>query len=399
MTQRYRYRASNVDGRVVEGIVQANSQRAALADLRRQRLYPVDVAEIVAARSSSRRSSVGRTPALAIFARTVATMLAAGVALERAITFAGEHSANAELVRAVREVRKSVQAGAGFAEALAHQPRIFSPLFVAMAAAGEDSGNLDAGMASLANHLEQQVELRSQIRSSLLYPALMAVASGTGVTVLLMFVVPRFADMLVEEGGRLPLSTRLLIGTSHLVVQWWWLIVAAVLGLMIALRSWLAHSNNIRRWHAARLSWPLYGDLEIKYSTARFTRAFGMLLRSGRPVVSSLLAARATVSNAALAAGMERAAQAVSEGEPVHVALTGTLPPLATEMIAVGEESARLDDFCLRIAETYDDEVRRALRTLVAVIEPTLILLFGLIVGFVALAMLQAIYGINRSTL
>jgi type II secretory pathway component PulF len=395
----YRYRAATPDGQVIEGVVQAASQPAALAELRRQKLYPIVIAPLGDARGTARRGGLDRLPALAVFARTVATMIGAGVPLDRALAFAADQARHPDLASAAHRVHQDLRAGAGLAEAMARHPRVFGPLFLAMVSAGEESGALDESMARLADHLDELVELRSRIRAALLYPALMAVAAGIGTAILLLFVVPRFVAMLDQAAAALPLSTQLLVGVSRLVVNGWWLfLLAAVLG-GLASRSWLARPENRRRWHAWRLAWPIAGEIEIKYATARFTRAFGMLLRSGRPVLSSLRIARAAVTNLELGAALDRAAQAVSHGNRLHVALAGTLPALAGELIAVGEESGRLAELCLRIAETYDQEVGRTLRTLVAVLEPALILIFGLLVGFVALAMLQAIYGLNTSLL
>jgi type II secretory pathway component PulF len=379
--------------------VQAPSRLTALEEVRRLRLVPVELAPVADTQRGSRRSSLGKAPALALFARTIATLLSAGVTLERALAFAAEQARHQDVGDAARQVHQSLQGGASLAEGLSRHPRVFGSLFVAMVSAGEESGALDESMARLADHLDEGVELRAQIRSSLLYPALMAIVTGAGITILLLFVVPRFAALFADEGAVLPLSTRLLVGTSEVVAGGWlWILLLGVL-LVMGMRSWLARPGNRRRWHGWRLSWPLVGDIESKYATARFARALGMLLRGGRPVLPSLRAARAAVSNVALGEGLELAAEGVSHGKRVHVALTGTLPALATELIAVGEESGRLDELCLRVADSYDNEVRRSLRTLVAVIEPALILLFALIVGFVALAMLQAIYGLNRSAL
>jgi len=395
----YRYRAATLEGQVVEGVVQAATRPNALEELRRQRLVPIEVAPLAEARRAARRRSPGHTPALALFARTVATMLAGGASLERALGFAAGQAHHPDVAEAARRVHRDLQGGAGLAEAMSRQSRTFGTLFIAMASAGEESGALDEAMARIADHFEEQVELRGQVRASLLYPALMAIASGTGISVLLLFVVPRFAGMIDQAGGSLPVSTGLLVGASHLLVQGWWLLLILAVAGGLAGRSWLAQPGNRRRWHAWRLSWPLVGDLESRYATARFTRALGMLLRSGRPMLPALRAARAAVSNLELGEALDRAAEAVRHGKPVHAALTGTLPALAVELLAVGEESSRLDELCLRVAETYDGEVRRALRTLVGVIEPALILLFGLVVGLVALAMLQAIYGVNASAL
>ena len=399
MTSSYRYRASTPDGQVVEGFVQAASPLTALEELRRQRLYPVDLAPVAGASEAPRKSAMGRGPALSLFTRTVATMLGAGVALDRAVAFAASQARHPAVAEAAQQVHQAVREGASLADSMARHPAIFSPLTVAMVAAGEESGALDESMVRLADHLDQMDDLRGEVRAALLYPALMAVVSGTGITVLVLFGVPRFAAMIADEGGALPLSTRLLVGAGGLMAGGWWALLLGAALVTAAGRSWLADSGNRRRWHAWRLGLPWVGDLELKHQTAAFARALGMLLGNGRPLLPALRAARATVSNAELGARLDRAAEAVSHGKAIHVALSGTLPPLATELIAVGEESGRLDDLCSRVADVYDGEVRRTLRTLVGVIEPAMILLFALVVGFVALAMLQAIYGINSSLL
>lgn len=395
MTTRYRYRAATSDGRVVEGVLQAPSESTALGELRRQRLYPVDLAPLPERRGRGRARSMARTPALALLARTVATMLGAGVTLDRALALAARQVPHPGVAAAVRQLRQDLQGGAGLAEAMGRHAELFGPTFIAMAAAGEESGALDESMTRLADHLDEMVELQAQIRSALVYPALMALTSFAGTVILLFFVVPRFAVMLEELGGTLPLSTRLLVGASELVLGGWWLMLLVGAALVAAGRSWLSSADHRRRLHAWRLAWPIVGELELRYATARFTRVLGMLLRSGRPMLPALRVARGAVSNTEIAARLERAAEAVRRGQRVHEALEGTLPPLAAELVAVGEESGRLDEMCLRIAETFDQEVRRALRTAVAVIEPALILLFGAVVAFVALAMLQAIYGMN----
>ena len=397
MTSSYRYRASTLEGRVVEGVVQAATEHTALEELRRQRLYAVDLAAVPDARLPSPRGSMARAPALALFARTVATLLAAGVTLDRALAFAAGQVPHAAVADAARQLREDLHGGASLADAMARHPPLFGPVFVAMASAGEESGALDEAMARLADHMDEVAELRAQIRSALLYPALMAVTSLTGTLVLLFFVVPRFAEMLGEMGQSLPLSTRVLVGVSELILGGWWAILLAALGLALGARAWLSRPGNQRRLDAWRLGWPLVGALETEYATARFTRVLGMLLKSGRPILSALRVARDAVHNGEVAARLDRSVEAVRRGQRVHEALAGTLPPLATELIAVGEESGRLDELCLRVAESYDGQVRRALRTAVAIIEPALILLFGVIVGFVALAMLQAIYGMNAS--
>jgi general secretion pathway protein F len=397
MISRYRYRAATAEGQVVQGVLQAPSRQTVLDTLHRQRLYPVAVDEEATSRRAGGRPRVGTRAALTLWARSTATLLGAGLPLDRALGFTAEHLGNDTVRDALRRVRREVQGGASLADALAAQPKVFSPIFAAMISAGEATGQLDLIFERLADHLEEGAELRSQVQSALMYPILMSAVAGLGVAVLLGFVVPRFTAILEEVGGTLPLSTRLLVGASAVVTGWWWmwlpLMVVAVYALAIALRR----PEVQRRWHRSRLRWPVMGDLELKYATAQFTRTLGLLLKSGLPILPALRIARTTVPNVALQDGVERASTAVGEGGALATSLGETLPGLAVQMLAVGEESGRLDELCLRVADTYDGQVRRALRTMVGLIEPAMILLFGGLVGFVALAMLQAIYSINTS--
>src|SRR5207245_1704940 len=217
MTVRFRYRAATPEGNVVEGLVQAPSRQSVLEELRRQHLYPVAVDEAAAADAARAGRRLGRRAAVALWTRNAGTLLGAGVPLDRALAFTAQHAGHDGLAEAVRQVRRAVQAGTSLADALAQHPRYFDPLFVAMVAAGEASGALEIVFERLSEHLEEGAELRSQVRSALLYPALMAVVASVGVVVLLGFVIPRFASILADVGSTRPFSTRLLLGASHLL--------------------------------------------------------------------------------------------------------------------------------------------------------------------------------------
>jgi type II secretory pathway component PulF len=380
---------------VIEGVLQAPSRQTALAELERQHLYPVAIDEVLLTEPTKRGPRLGRRAAVTLWSRSAATLLGAGLPLDRVLGFTAAHTGNPDLSDALRQVRRAVQGGASLADALMPHPRYFDSLFIATVSAGESSGALEAVFERLAEHMEQTAELRSQVRSALLYPALMAVVGSLGVIVLLGFVIPRFAAILTDAGGSLPVTTRLLMVASTVVTKgWWaWLLLAAAVAYVIP--AVLARPDVRRRWHAARLDLPWIGDLERKYVTARFARTLGLVLKSGIPALPAMRIARASAGNVVVRDGLDRAAAAIAEGSALAPALTGTLPALAVQMIAVGEESGHLEELCLRVADSYDTEVRRALRTAVALIEPAMILVFGGMVGFVALAMLQAIYGIN----
>ena len=397
MIARYRYRAATAEGQVIEGVLQAPSRQTVLETLHRQRLYPVAVEEVGTSRDQGRGSRLGTRAALTMWARNTATLLSAGVPLDHALAFTAEHLGNDTVRDALRRVRRDVQTGTSLADSLAAQPSVFAPIFPSLISAGEATGQLDAVFERLGEHLEEGAELRSQVRTALIYPALMAVVAGIGVLVLLAFVVPRFTAILQEVGGTLPVSTRLLVAASGVLTRWWWMWFPLLIGGAYALVTILRRPDVQRAWHRKRLHWPWVGDLELKYATAQFTRTLGLLLRSGLPILPALRIARSAIGNVFLREAVERASASIGEGAGLASSLAETLPPLAMQMLAVGEESGRLDELCLRVADTYDGEVRRAIRTTVALIEPAMIILFGGLVGFVALAMLQAIYSINTS--
>src|SRR3989442_14730984 len=221
MSVRFRYRAATPDGQVVEGVRHAPRREPVLGQLPPQRLSPVRAAEAPAAAGARVGRRLGRRAAVTLWTRNAAILLAAGVPLDRALAFTAQYASHNGLAETVRQVRRAVQGGASLADALARHPRYFDPLFTAMVSAGELSGALDVVFARLAEHLEESAELRSQVRSALLYPAVMTVVATIGVIVLLGFVIPRFASVLADVGGTLPLSTRVLLGASALLTKAW----------------------------------------------------------------------------------------------------------------------------------------------------------------------------------
>jgi type II secretory pathway component PulF len=394
VTASFRYRAANASGDVIEGVVQAATSREAVDALRRQTLVPVSVEPVGERLHGVRGGRRPRGEALATALRTLATLAGAGIPLDRALQFSGAQASHPEVAEAVGELLSRVREGAALSAAMRQQP-VFGAFTAAVVRAGEESGTLDEALARLADHHERTSELASQLRAALLYPLLMGIVAGLGVVVLLTFVVPRFVAMLGEVGGTLPLTTRLLVGASDVVVRGWWVWLPIVAVLVLFTRAWLSQTANRRRWHAARLRWPVAGELELEVMTARFARALGVLLHGGTSALAALRVAREGVTNDAMGARIDEAATAVGRGERIAEALGAALPPLATQLFAAGEESGKLDEMCTRVAETYERQSERRLRTIVRLVEPALIIGFGGVVGFIALAMLQAVYSIN----
>jgi general secretion pathway protein F len=396
VSARFQYRASSDRGEIVEGIAEAESQRQLLDELRQRNLHALSVEE-VSSRHSRRGGSLGRDAAMTRWSRNFSALVGASTPLDRALKVSADQCGHEGLATVLEEVRAAVQAGESLSDSLARHPAWFPAVVPAMARAGEASGATGEVFEQVADYLEVVDELRSQVRSALIYPALMAVVAAIGVAVLMLFVVPRFAGILDDFGGTMPVTTRALVWAGDFVGAFWWLLLAIGVASALGLRDWLGRPTNRMRWHRSRLGWPVVGDLESKLLASRFTRTLGLLLIHGHPLLPSLRIARASVQNLHVGQALDRGVVAVAEGRTVAEGMGRALPALAVEMLAVGEESGRLDTMCIRIADTYDREVRRAVKVAVALLEPAMIVAFGVLVGFIALAMLQAIYSVNTN--
>jgi type II secretory pathway component PulF len=395
----FRYRAATPEGKIVEGVLQAPSRDGVLADLRARALFPVAVEEAGDAEVSGGRGGRAGASLRLQLTRSLSTLLESGFPVDRALSVAADLTDDAMLRGVVQAVRQDVRAGRPLSDAFAAHPRIFPPVYVAMVAAGEAGGTLGPTFGRLATLQEEEAELRSSLVSALLYPALMMAAGGAAVMLLVFVVLPQFAGVLQDAGAKLPFTTRVLLATTTAASRWGWL-VALVLAAGIWAGVYTVRTPAGRaKWDALLLRIPGVGDLIRRVATARIARILGMLLQNGVPLVNSLEIARGTAGNVVLARGLGDAVRAVREGKTLAASAGPMLPKLARQMMSVGEETGTLPEMLLRVATVYDREVRDTLKRAITLVEPTLILLFGAIVGFIALGMLQAIYSINAGAL
>lgn len=335
---------------------------------------------------------------LPAFTRSLASFLGAGFPLDRALAMYSDLAAHPRFDAAVKRVRREIQAGRSFAAALETESDIFDALYVSTVGAAERAGALEAGLTNLAQNLEDRRELRQQIQGMLLYPVLMSIVGALAVTVLLVFVIPRFVAILEGSGQNLPWATAVLLSFSRFVSHFWWaILILAALAFALA-HGYLNTAQGRRAWDRRKLDAPVAGDFLRKLLAARFCRTLATLLQNGVPLPAALRLSAETLGNTEAAQAVRDAQVRVKEGESLAAALGrfDVFPPAALRMAAVGEESGRLEDMLLRAAELYEGEVRRNLRTLVGLMEPAMILVLGGLVGFVALAMVQAVFSINE---
>lgn len=394
---RFGYRAADERGEVIEGEIEAPSEQSAIDSLRRRALWATAVWPRSAA-ASARRSRRAPPGALATTTRAMASLLASGITLDEALGYSSTNAQGDELQAAFGGVRAAVRHGRSLSDAFQSQP-VFPLLFAALAATGEATGSLHGALERLAEHLERTDALRERMRSALLYPAMLAVAATIGVSVIMLVVVPRFSVLLEQTGSALPLSTRVLLAVSAAVAVGWKLALVAALAAALGWRQWTARAGNRQRWHQARLQWPVTGVLERDIAAARYTRTLALAVPSGVELLTAMRLARGAVQNLSVNAALEESEVAVGRGDSLASALSGVLPPLAVQLVAAGEASGSLGVLAGRAADSLDAQVQQSLSRAVTLVEPILILVFGGLIGFVALGLLQAIYGINAAGL
>jgi type II secretory pathway component PulF len=329
--------------------------------------------------------------------RYLATLVEAGFPLDRALGTAARAVTQPRLAAALRAVRERVLGGASLAAALADQPEVFPRLAVGMTQAGERGGHLAQALDRLAHQLEREAELKAQLWSALLYPLLVAAVGGVAVTILVLYVLPRFAGLLAESGTPLPSSTALVLAAGAFFGRWWAAIL--VIGAALAILATAYHGTPRGRLAVDRilLQLPLVGELRRLAVATRIGRTLSSLLANGLPILPALEAAAGALTDAAAASDVRRAHDEVRAGSRLASSLmrSPAFPYVFVEMVSLGEESGRLAEMLERAAATAQDELRRTLERLLRLVEPTMIIAFGAIVGFVALAMLQALYGVK----
>jgi general secretion pathway protein F len=397
----YVYRAADPRGKTVSGVMEAPDSRAVIDRLHREEYYPIEVAPqagragvwpFLPARGISSRDLVA-------FTQQLATLFEAGIPLDRAFSVLEELASNPRLKAVVEDLLKSVRGGASFGDALAkHHPRPFSRLYVNMVRAGEKGGVLEVTLRRLAEFLEAAQEFREAIVSALIYPALLTSVGGAAVVFLLAFVIPRFAEIFADLGQAIPLPTQILLTVSSAFRDYWWALALAAVAGLLGSRIFLTTAGGRLMWDRRALRLPLVGDVVLKAEVARFCRTLGTLLRSGVPVLGALAVVKEMVSNRLLALAVERLGESVKRGAGLAGPMgeSGVFPPLALHMVRVGEETGRLEEMLLKVSETFEADVRSAVKRLIGLLEPSIILAMGILVGFIVVAMLMAIFSINE---
>ncbi|MBI4430234.1 MAG: type II secretion system F family protein [Candidatus Omnitrophica bacterium] len=400
------YRAKSGPKRLVEGEIEAENEREAHQKLTRQGLFPVLVADARAVVRSTKtplpkgaRKARGRVKAgdLALFTFHLSNLISSGLTLARALELLSDQIEHARLAGLCLELHDDIKTGTHFSNALEKFPDVFPPLLMNTVRAGEAGGTLEQVLKNLSETYEREEEMRSKVKQAFIYPAIVLTVAAIMVVVLLIFVVPNLTKMYDDMGQTLPVMTRVVVGISDFIVDYWWLIGLTLLIAVLIVRQSLKQQGGKKFFYNLLLRIPVFGDMSTRSDMASFSRVLGMLLVSGVGILESLRVTESIMEHPLYIEEISRVRGEVTRGISLSSALSQTkiFPKFVMQMIAIGEESGDLDNTLGRIARTYDRDIGRRIKVITTILEPVLILAVGLIVGLIVMAMLLPIFQIN----
>ena len=397
----FTYRAADRRGQTIDGVMEAVDARAVIDRLRKEAYFPIKVAaqgERAGLFSLGGGSRVRQRDLLAL-TQMLATLFEAGLPLDRALSILEELAPSPRVKAIVTDLLHSVRGGSSLSEALAkHHPRPFSRLYINMVRAGEKGGVLEVSLRRLAEFLEARAAFNEAVVSALAYPLVITTVGAGAIVFLMTFVIPRFATIFSDLGQAVPLPTQILMSVSATLQSYWWVGASLAMAGVLAWRVWTGTPHGRTRWDQLVLRLPIAGPLALKVETARFARTLGTMLRSGVPVLGAMAVVGDMMSNQAVGSAVGRVTDSVKRGGTLAAGMQehGAFPSLAVHMVRVGEETGRLEEMLLKVADTFETDVRSELKRVLGLLEPAIILGMGVLVAFIVVAMLLAIFSINE---
>jgi general secretion pathway protein F len=405
----YRYKGVAAGNRAVSGLIDAESVRTAREKLRAEGVFPTEIAQGKAPRITGTPQLLKQLKLrqlrgvpdlhLALFSSQLATLLNAGVPLVQSLAALTEQVDHERLRSAIAAVREAVNQGTTLADALEEQGQIFDELYCSMVRSGESSGALGLVLERLASYIESRMTLRNRMIGALAYPIVVLGASFAVALFLLIYVVPNMTRLLRDLNQPLPLITRVVVGISEFLVDWWMPLLLVSAGGVLVFSRVIETTRGRRAWDGFKLRVPVLGRLMRFVSISRFARTLSTLVTGGLNIVSALDISRRVTGNVVIGRAAEEAKQAITKGASIAGTLrqTGEFPPLVTHMIAVGEASGELDTMLARVADVYDQLVQNALDRMLAVLPPVSIMLVGGVVVMIILSTLLPLLNLTSA--
>lgn len=400
----YQYTARSRDGKSQSGSLEADNRQSVLSKIREMGLVPVSIneqgasARATPAAKPKRGGRKVKSEDMILFARSLSTMVNAGLPLIQGIDILCEQTENPNFKSTLTTVAHDIEGGLTFSESLAKHPRAFSDLFCSMIRAGEASGSLDVIMVRLAEYLESTEELRREIKSAMTYPVVALVVVIMIASGLLLFIVPQFQDIFTSLGGELPAPTLMLIFASDMLRERFLVVVAGCVAIYFAVKWYISQPFGRYQWDGLMLHLPVFGSLFRKVAVSRFARTLSTLTQSGVPVLAALEIVERTTGNEVIGKVVHESQESIKAGATIAEPLGhgNVFPPMVIRMIEVGERTGALDIMLSKIADFYDQQVETAVRGLTSMIEPLLIVLLGIIVGGMVIALFMPIFQMSQ---
>lgn len=404
----FAYKARNARGEMLQGVLEGMDSGSVADQLFNTGVTPVEIIATTRPAGSDGNDWWSKLTApkirsidVQLFSRQLYTLLKAGVPIMRGLAGLQESAINKSFGLVVKDLRESLDAGRELSAAMRRHPKVFNPFYTNMVRVGEMTGRLDEVFLRLFDYLEFDRDMRQRIRTALRYPIFVVSALMVAMIVINLFVIPTFAKVYAGFKAELPFMTKLLIGTSNFTVQYWYLLLALVLGAAVAFKMYVNTTNGRYQWDKFKLRIPIAGKIMLKGTLARFARSFALSNKSGVPIVQGLNVVAQTVGNTYVASRIEQMRDGVERGESIlrTAVTTGVFTPVVLQMIAIGEETGELDSLMDEIAAMYEREVDYELKTLSAQIEPILILGLGILVLVLALGVFLPIWDLGKAAL
>ena len=399
---RFIYKAKKNPKETVEGKIEAKDTKDAITKLRQMAIYPISIeSEDSLAQAKGRKFFLFKKPVslsdLSTFTRQLSNLLDSGMTLINSLDVLANQTENPALIQVAKDIKSDVKDGVAFSVALSKHPSIFPSLYTNMIKSGEAGGTLEEVLARLADFAEADEQTLSKVRTSLAYPALMAFVGAVTIFILLSFVAPRLVSMFADLGQTLPLPTLLLMKISNFFATFWWLIILLFITAYAGLIRWIKTREGKKIFDQYRLKIPLIGRFIKTSEFARLNRTLGTLIKNGVPITEALEVLSKTMGNEIIREHLVTVRKNVIDG----LSLSGSMkqiplfPPMMVNMISVGEESGSLENSLFKTADSYDREVDRTIKVFTTLLEPLLILVLGVVVGFIVISMLLPIFQIN----
>jgi MSHA biogenesis protein MshG len=404
----FAYKARNARGEMLQGVLEGADSGGVADQLFSTGITPV---EIVPTRKPDMAGGEEwwnrlfepkvRSLDVQLFSRQMYTLLKAGVPIMRGLAGLQESAINKSFARVIRDIRESLDAGRELSTAMRRHPTVFSPFYLSVVRVGEMTGRLDEVFLRLFDYLEFDRDMRQRVKSALRYPIFVVIVLAVAMVIINIFVIPTFAKVYAGFKAELPFMTKLLIGTSQFMVQYWPVMLAMLIGAAVTFRTYVGTERGRYQWDRTKLRIPIAGKIMLKGTLARFARSFALSSRSGVPIVQGLTVVSQTVENSYVSSRIEQMRDGVERGESIlrTAVTTGVFTPVVVQMIAVGEETGELDTLMDEIAEMYEREVDYELKTLSSQIEPILIIGLGILVLILALGVFLPIWDLGRAAL